>query len=135
MDDWILPDELQRLETDLGRRRLPEASSDLPQRILGGLQHRRRVAESQARWQFGLAVAASVLVWMNLSLCATQATNFDLRPRAVVDSEESIETIARQIERLAPDLPPEEVRRQAILMRASANMTFMPSFIGLVPRT
>jgi hypothetical protein len=75
MDDWILPDELQRLETDLGRRRLPEASPGLPQRILGGLQHRRRIAESQARWQFGLALRPAAP-----SSCGIRGVDRDDRP-------------------------------------------------------
>jgi hypothetical protein len=95
----------------------------LRHRVLDDVRSRLRHEQSQSRWQFAAAVAAAAMLWMNLSLSATQATDFGLRPSR---PSESIETIARQIEQLAPDLSPREARRQAILLQAGSNLVCYP---------
>ena len=92
--------------------RCDELRPDLRPRILDDLRSRLRAERSRARWQFALAVAVVVLVWMNLSMSATQATDFGLR---LTGPSEPIETIAEQIHQLVPEFSPEEARRQAIL--------------------
>ena len=63
------------------------------------------------------------MLWMNLSMSATQATDFGLRPS---EPTESIETIAKQIEQLVPEFSPAEARRQAMLLRAGSNLICLP---------
>jgi hypothetical protein len=123
MDDYQLPSDLQQLERDLADRWLPAASAGLRQRVLDDLPTRLRAERSRSRWQFAAAVAATVLVWMNLSMSATQATDFGLRPN---EPTESIETTARQIEQLVPEFSPVEARRQAMLLRAGSNLICLP---------
>jgi hypothetical protein len=127
MHDSQLPPELQQLERDLADRSRQRASNDLRPRILGDLQVRLRAERTAARWQFALAVAVVVLVWMNLSMSATQATDFGLRPAR---PSESIEAVAERIRQLAPELPPTEARRQAVLFRAGSAVNCCP---GVTP--
>jgi hypothetical protein len=123
MQDWQLPDELQQLERDLAERPRRKASNDLRPRILGDLRGRLGAERTRARWQFALAVAVVVLVWLNLSMSATQATDFGLRLNR---PSESIETIAGRVHQLAPEFSEQEARRQAVLLRAGSQFVFLP---------
>jgi hypothetical protein len=115
MEPWELSPELQQLERDLAHRPLPGAPAVLRQRILDDLGSRRRTERARDRWQFAAAVAAAALLWLNLSMSATQATDFGFRPAGPSDS---IEPTARQIGRLVPEFSADEARRQAVLLRA-----------------
>jgi len=123
MEDWQLPSELQQLERDLSNRLRGDASVCLRPRILDDLRTRLRAERSRARWQFALAVAVVVLVWMNLSISATQATDFGLR---LTRPSEPIEAIVAQVHRLVPEFSPAEARRQAILLRAGSTVVCYP---------
>jgi hypothetical protein len=127
MEDWQLPSELQRLERDLANRSLSAASIGLRQRVLDDARSRLRAERSRDRWQSAATVAAAALLWLNLSMSATQATDFDLRPKWPA---ESTGAIAEQVRQLAPEISPEEAWRQAILLRARANVPFMPDWVG-----
>jgi hypothetical protein len=72
-----LPVELQELELELSRRAFSSPSPLLRQKLLDGVHHQLRMDE-QARdvWRFIMAMAAAMLVWLNLSMSATQATDF-----------------------------------------------------------
>jgi len=131
MDDWQLAPELQQLERDLANRSRHRASDDLRPRILGDVRSRLRAERSRARWQFALAVAVVVLVWLNLSMSATQATDFGLRLNGPT---EPIETIAAQVHQLVPEFSPEETRRQAILLQAGSRLVCYPN-LGIGSRT
>jgi hypothetical protein len=97
-------------------------------KILGAVRGRLRAERTTARWQFALAVAVVVLVWLNLSMSATQATDFGLRSNR---SGESIETVAEQVRKLAPEFSPQEVRRQAILLQAGSRVVCFPNVMAI----
>jgi hypothetical protein len=122
-DSWELPSELRQLEQDLIARSRSRAFEDLRPRILGDLRSRLRIEHRSSRWQFALAVAVVVLVWLNLSISATQATDCGLR----LDGPSGpIQTVADEIHRLVPDLSPEEARRQAVLLQAGSRLVCAP---------
>ncbi len=108
MEDSQFPSELQQIERDLANCFLSVTSADLRQRVLNELRSRLRAERSRDAWQFAAVVAAAALLWINLSISATQATDFDLRPKGPA---ESVTAIAQQIRQLLPELSPEEVRR------------------------
>jgi hypothetical protein len=123
MEAWQLSAELQELERALAGRPLPEPSAHLRQKVLGDVRRRLPADRGKARWQFAVAVAAMVLLWLNLSLAATRTTDCGLRLGGL---GQSIETACRQIEQLVPELSPEQSRRQAILLRAGSTLVLCP---------
>lgn len=123
MQAWQLPSELQQLESDLSNRSLGEVSATLRRKVLDDVRSQLRIERSHARWQFAAAVAAVVLVWMNLSMSAIQATDFGFRCH---EPSESIETIVQRIQQLVPDISAGEAQRQAILLRAGSNLVCYP---------
>jgi hypothetical protein len=124
MEDLQLPPELQKLERDLVGRTVPEWSANLRSRVLDDMRARLRVERSRSRWQFALAVAATVLIWINLSMSATQATDYRLR----TDGDgQSIEKLSDEIRRLAPELSARETRREALLLQAGSGMIPYPN--------
>jgi hypothetical protein len=118
-EDFPLPPELQGLEQRLAARPRPQPSSRLKEQVLGSLRSELRRSQGGARWAFAVAVAATVLLWLNLSLSATQATDFGLR---LDGRRQPVEPIAAEIRQLLPDLPPHEALRQAVLLRAGAGV-------------
>lgn len=131
MDDSTLPPELERIERQLVARERPQPSHQARQRWLCSVRAELRPLQVRGRWTFAVAMAATVLVWLNLSLCATQATDCGL---GLGDSHEPLEGGARQIRQLLPDLPPREVMRQAVLARAGSAVVpcpRLPAFLAL----
>jgi hypothetical protein len=106
-----LPEDLRKLEdllTERSRRQKP--SESLRDRVFDELRGALPVDEvltlpvaadvsidtsaaerRRNAWQFAIAVAVVVLFWMNLSMSATQATDFGFR-RAVSSSSDSVES-------------------------------------------
>jgi hypothetical protein len=108
MEDPQFPSELQQIERDLANCFSSAASGDLRQRVLNDVRSRLRAERSWGARQFALAVAAVALLWINLSISATQATDFDFRPKRPA---ESVAAIAQQIRKLMPEFSPEDARR------------------------
>ena len=123
MEDLQLPAELQQLERDLSNRSRATTSANLRQRVLDGVQTQLRVERSQSRWQFAVAIAVAAMLWVNLSISVTQATNYGLR----LDGDgQSIETLAGEIQHLVPELLAREATQEAILLQAGARIIPFP---------
>ena len=132
MNSDRLPPELQRLERELAARPRPQPSADLRDRIVGQMQsalvRNGLVREgSRNRWTFVVALAISVMLWMNLSLSATRATEHDLR---FGGEPPSVAELTDELRRAAPELTEQEATRQAVLLRAGSNLAFCPDFAG-----
>lgn len=125
MEHRQLPPELQQLERDLTARPLPEPPADLRRRVIGQVRAGVRQERSAARWAFAAALAAAVLVWVNLSLSATQATDYGMR---LGGQGPPIGMAARQIQRLLPGISRREALRQATLLQAGSNLVACPDF-------
>jgi hypothetical protein len=123
MEEWQLSAELQELERALAGRPLPGPSAHLRDKVLGDVRRRLPADRGKARWQFAVAVAAMVLLWLNLSLAATRTTDCGLRLGGL---GQSIETACLQIEQLVPELSRKDSRRQAILLRAGSALIPCP---------
>lgn len=126
-EDFPLPPDLQRLEELLAARERPQPLPEMKQRLLYSVRAELRRSQVRSRWTFAVAMAASVLVWLNLSLCATQATDCGLK---LNDPRQPIEDAAQQIHQLLPDLPPREAMRQAVLLRAGTGVVPCPRLSG-----
>src|SRR5262245_48062497 len=124
MSDASLPPDLTELERRLVGRPPAEPSAEFAAHVLGSvrdaLRHRPAVVTAPAGgWRSWAAVAAAVLVGINLSMSAALDTDWhltgDVEPRRVA-------ALADELRLLAPDLPASEIRRQAVLARAGADL-------------
>ncbi len=127
--DFPLPPELQRLEQALSARPRGQPSDELKQRCLGGIRAELRKQQARSRWTFAVAVAATVLVGLNLSLSASQATDFGFR---LVGQQPSLEEAAEEIRLLLPDVSPQEAMQHAILLQSGAKILPIPDVAGRV---
>ncbi len=123
MDETQLPAELEELERGLSSypRRAPTA--ELRARVLDsmGLEFRRR--RRRARRNFAAIAVGAAMLWMNLSLSATRATDYRLSPKY---SPAAVDALAAEIQQLMPEVSLREARRQAVLLRAGANLPRCP---------
>jgi hypothetical protein len=117
-DDFPLPSELRRIEQLLSARPSPRHSEKMKERFLSDAKAELRRQKTLARWAFAAAMAASVLVWLNLSLSAAQATDYGI---SLQSPQQSVEQLAGEIRQLLPDIAPREAVRQAVLLRAGAD--------------
>ena len=127
IENFPLPPELEGLERLLAARERRQPPPEMKQRLLFGVRAELHRSQDSSRWAFAVAVAATVLVWLNLSLCATQATDCGLALRG---PHQPVEDQAEQIRQLLPDLPPREAMRQAVLLRAATGVTPCPRLSG-----
>lgn len=120
-----LPPELQQLERQLAARPRPEPSAELRRRIVGGVQAEllRNGNGSRNRWTFALTTALGIMLWINLSLSATRATDYGLQ---LGSEPPSVVALANQLHRLAPELSEHEAIRQAVLFSAGSKLAFCP---------
>jgi len=127
MEDRQLPEELERIEQELIDRPSLRPPDDLRERVSDAVRAELQRKRPGDRWAFAAAVAAAVVVWINLSLSATQATDCRLswgdRPLAV-------EAAARQIRELLPEVSDREAMRQAILLQSGSNLAWCPNPVG-----
>ena len=123
-EDFSLSPELERIEQDLAARRRAQPSSRLKEQCLRTLRAELRRQEARSRWTFALAVAASVLLGLNLSLSASQATDYGFQRDG---RQPSVQRTAAEIRRLLPEVPPQEATRQAVLLRAGAGVVPCPN--------
>ncbi len=122
-ENFPLPPELERLERHLALREHPQPLPQARQRFLCSVRAELRRSQARSRWAFAVAMAATVLVWLNLSLCATQATDCGLE---IDGRRQSARDGAEQIQQLLPDLNPREAMRQAVLLRAGTGVIPCP---------
>ena len=123
MANWQLPEDLERLEHRLMQRPREEPSVALRDRVMVSVPTALRRQRSGGTWRMFAAVAAGVLIWLNLSFSAANATGGTLRPRS---TRESVDRMARQIEQLLPELSHEEARRHAIGYRSGSELVPCP---------
>jgi hypothetical protein len=124
MEHQQLPPELQQLQEELLAHPRPDPPANLRQRVMDGVCGELRPNGWRARWAFAASLAAAVLVWVNLSLTATRATDCGLR---VGYLPEVVDETTQQIVRLLPQISPEEARREALLLQAGSLLPPYPN--------
>lgn len=116
MENEQLPAGLKRLERALLSCPGLEPSAALRDRVLFGMRDELRRDRALWWWRF-TAAAAAVFLWVSLSATATKVIYAALAPR---QPEESIVEVARRVQRLSPELSPEESLHKAILFQSAA---------------
>jgi len=119
MNDWELPEDLQRLEDEL--KALPRPA--LPASLLAGVGRDTRVrqrGDRHRRWYaFVAGAAAATLLWANLSFRAAIATDLHL---AEQPQQSNMTELEEQLHDLFPDLDDREVHRQVVMIRAGSRI-------------
>ena len=143
-----LPPELERLQRELADRPRPEPSAELRDRVMRQVRAELAPAESgraelaragrleaeSARRQkqkngwlaFAAGMAATVLLWMNLSLSAAHATSSNLQMPA---GPRSVDATARQIRELLPEMSPQDARRHAVILQSGSDLVRCASVV------
>jgi hypothetical protein len=124
MENEQLPPELEQLERDLADRPRPDPPAELRQRVIGGVRAELQRNGARNGWTFAAAVATAALVWLNLSLSATLATDCGPQPDSLAPE---VGKVAEQIQQLLPELSEREALRQAILLQAGSSQPWCPS--------
>ena len=116
--EQLLP-EIEQLEHMLASGPRPEPSPALRQQVLDSVWSELRCEHRMPKWRLAASVAAAVLVSLTLSLAVAQAAGVVLRQHR---SLPSVHQVAKRIEKLSPDLSPEESLRQATLLQIAAEV-------------
>lgn len=107
------------LEHRLAERSRAEPPADLGPRVLAAARdavRERRPAPASDGWRSWAALAAGVLLAVNLSMSVSANADWDFA--GVPPGRDTAE-----LRTLAPELPDAELRRQALLTRAAAGLT------------
>jgi hypothetical protein len=121
-----LPPELRAIESLLAARPLPEAGSAERARILAAVRTEltfKACAKPWSWWRFAAALAALVLLWLNLSISAVNCTEVVL---SVEEQQGNEQAALAQIQGLIPDCTGEEAQRQLLLLRARTRLVSAP---------
>jgi hypothetical protein len=121
MSPLDLPDDLADLERRLAQRHRPEPAGDLRRRVLAAV--RAAGSEGNGFWRFAAAVAAAALLAINLSMSVAADTDWHLGD---TNPPPSAHAVARRLQEVLPDLPPDEARRQALLQAGRSRLTPTP---------
>lgn len=120
-DGQPLSAELRALEDELAGRARPECSPQMRGRILQAVRRETSRAAAQRGWvQFTAAMAATVLLVLNLALLAGRDIGF---PRRSSVSAESTQRLAAQLREVLPELSPKEAERQAVIYQTGGTLS------------
>jgi len=122
--DLDLPPDLADLERRLVER--PGAASALRARVLTAVKHTLG-RERGANWRFLVATAAATIFGVNLSM----SVGLNIGRQAGCDGAD-LETTTQQVRALDPSLSDDEVRREALLLKAGGQLSPGPD-LGAVP--
>ena len=125
-----LPAELERLEEEILAGASGEPSEAVGLRILGAVRGEIRRRRRRERTLFVLGVAASMLLWMNLSWSA--AGSVGLGWMTAGDARRLSES-GEQLRRLLPELSPQEARRQALVLLGRGELPTSRGAMGALP--
>jgi hypothetical protein len=105
---------------------------ELRQRVLAATRTELQRERQRQTWRVVATTAAACALWLHLSWSAV----LDTRPNiGVVLTTAELDRQASEIQRLIPDLPPGESRRQALLMNIGLNTTIQPLLVGAHERS
>ncbi|MDB5293271.1 MAG: hypothetical protein JWL69_4512 [Phycisphaerales bacterium] len=124
-----LPEELAQLERRLYGRVSESPSAELRGRIMGAVT-RELASEMPSKraggrdWEFLAAIAAVLLIGLNLSAFVSSSTHSVPRPMLSVN-QTNANSIA--LRRLSPDLSEAEARRMSVLLAAGEGLDCVPT--------
>lgn len=123
MADSQLPKELEQLEYVLAHRPHEDPPAELRSSVMDAMQVELRRQRPRTGWWTLAAMAAAAVLWLNLSLSATNATDGHLSAQG---SQQPLRTLAGQIRELLPEISSEEAWRQALVLQTASAWTPCP---------
>ncbi len=126
MEDFRLPEDLSGLEQELATRAIPEPSPGLRGRVMAAI--RQESVESPAVelagiWRFAAAVAAVLLLLLNLSMSVANHADWDVWGRP---QQQDIASVARKLRETVPELSEREAFRVALVMESGPPLILAP---------
>ncbi len=126
MEDFRLPTDLSGLEQELAARAIPEPSPELRGRVMAAI--RQETVESPAAglagiWRFAAAVAAVLVLLLNLSMSVTNRRVWDVRGQP---QQQDVAAVARKLRQIVPELSEEEAFRVVNTMESGPRLVLMP---------
>ena len=126
MEDFKLPKDLSGLELELAARAIPEPSPELRGRVM--LAIRQESVESPAvdaagTWRFAAAVAAALLLLLNVSMSVANHADWDVWGRP---QKQDVASVARKLRETVPELSEREALRVARVMGSGAPLVLAP---------
>jgi len=117
MSDPELSPKLADLERRLANRPRIEPPPNLGPRVLAATQTALR--RGTLTWRAWAAVAAAVLLGVNLSMSLAADTDWNFGPTA---DQGTVKAAADRLRTLSPDLPESELRRLTLLTKAASQL-------------
>ncbi len=124
MDGNSLTPEQLALEQELLAKPRPEPPASLRERTLVHLRKELRGDRLLNRWSYAVAVSIVILIWANLSISASLATDFHLHSNS---DQQAIQLRAAEIQNLLPELSQGEAYRQSLILHASSSVCPVPN--------
>jgi len=119
MFDEPLSADLKQVELDFGSFMQFDPQAEFSHRIGCIIRDELRRERKAAYWKFILALGASALIWMNLSLYAASITDFHFHARGQVMP---IEQLAQELQTAIPKLTYEAALRQARFFQSNEDL-------------
>jgi hypothetical protein len=116
-----LPAELRELEERLQRARA-EPAADWQRGLVNAVNQRLPGSNSRSTWSFIAAVAAGVLIWLNISLFAAGVTEIPWQATSLVDPDVSSD----RLRALFPELNDDELQCVLVRMNVGARPAPQP---------
>ena len=120
MEDFRLPKDLSRLEQELAARAIPEPSPELRDRVVAAIRQESIEMPTvglAGTWRFAAAVAAVLLLLLNVSMSAANHADWDVWGRP---QQQDTASVARKLRETVPELSEREALRLACSMQSTS---------------
>jgi hypothetical protein len=123
MADMRLPREMERVERFLTAGPRPEPSAALRWRVLSQVQYELREDRSRSQQRWAVAIAATLLIGVSVSMAAFLRSVAPLRKN---EAPPTVDTVAWRLQQVSPNLSREEALRQALLRNVTQAGCLVP---------
>jgi hypothetical protein len=124
MCEESLPSELAEIERELCAARRTEPTLDLRSRVLSGVREQLRLDRRRKAWEYVATLAASALVWVNVSLSSVAVTSY---PHGKTNQRAEIGAWTEEVSTLLPEVSEPHVVRLAVVLRSGSRLAQCPT--------
>jgi hypothetical protein len=117
-DEPLTPD-IEQFESKLSAAFAHDPPPALRSRVVAAVRGELRRKRATDRWKRAMVIAATLLVWANLTFCAYSLSGVRYQREG---AGLPVDQMARELRKIAPELSREEAYRQALAMSANSNI-------------